>query len=118
MTGLDDVPNAPDEVKITYIGYQAHAESCGGWPTNLGDTAANLPNPNLGCATQHNIAAMVADPRDLATPKPFEPGDAQRGLTVLDKYRKGDPTPANKTAEQSGAVSKAVADSAAGGGSK
>jgi pilus assembly protein CpaD len=115
MTGLDDVPNAADEVKITYIGYQAHAEPCGDWSSNLGDTAANKTSPNFGCATQHNLAAMIADPRDLATPKPFAPGDAQRGLTVLDKYRKGEPTPTNKTAEQSGAVSKAVADGGGGG---
>jgi len=116
MTGLDDVPNAADEVKITYIGYQAHVEPCGDWSANLGYTSANKASPNLGCATQHNLAAMVADPRDLATPKPFAPGDAQRGLTVLDKYRKGEPTPANKTAEQSGAVSKAVADGTGGSG--
>ena len=118
MTGLDDVPNAADEVKITYIGYQAHAEPCGDWSSNLGYSSANKTSPNFGCATQHNLAAMVADPRDLATPKPFGFGDAQRGLTVLDKYRKGEPTPANKTAEQSGTVAKAVADSGAGGGGK
>ena len=116
MKGLDDVPNSPDEVKITYIGYQAHVEPCGDWSSNLGYTSENRASPNLGCATQHNIAAMVADPRDLATPKPFGSADAQRELTVLDKYRKGDPTPANKTAEQSGAVSKAIADTTAGGG--
>jgi type IV pilus biogenesis protein CpaD/CtpE len=51
---------------------------------------------------------MIADPRDLATPKPLGPGDAQRQLTVLDKYRKGETTLAEKTAEQSGDVSKAI----------
>jgi pilus assembly protein CpaD len=104
MIGNDDALSAADEVKVTYIRYQAHAEPCGDWSANLGYTSANKPSPNFGCATQHNLAAMVADPRDLVTPKPLEPDDAQRRLTVLDKYRKGETTVAAKTDAQSGAV--------------
>ena len=55
---------------------------------------------------QQNIAAMVADPRDLVSPKPLDPNDAQRRLTVLEKYRKGETTVTNKAAEQSGAISQ------------
>lgn len=101
----DDALSAADEVKITYIRYQAHASDCGDWSVNLGDTSENKISPNLGCATRHNLAAMVADPRDLVTPKPLEPDDAQRRLTILDKYRKGETTVATKTDEQKGAVS-------------
>ena len=115
ITGVDDVPNAGDEVKLTFIGYQARTEPCGDWSSNLGYTSANTPPPNFGCATQHNLAAMVADPRDLATPKPLGPDDVQRRLTILDKYRKGETTIAEKKEEQSGAVAKAVQDN---GGSK
>jgi pilus assembly protein CpaD len=114
LIGLDDVPNPMDEVKVTYIGYQAHVEPCGDWSSNLGYTSANTPSPNLGCATQHNLAVMVADPRDLATPKPLGPDDVQRRLTILDKYRKGDTTVANKSQEQSGDVSKAVSSDQGG----
>ena len=103
--GSDDALSAADEVKITYIRYQAHASDCGDWSVNLGDTSENKFSPNLGCSTRHNLAAMVADPRDLVTPKPLEPDDAQRRLTVLEKYRKGDTTVATKTDEQKGAVS-------------
>ena len=105
MIGNDDALSTADEVRVTYIRYQARAEPCGNWSANLGDTAANKPMPNLGCATQHNLAAMVADPRDLVSPKPLDAGDAQRRLTVLDKYRKGDVTVASKTDEQVGAIS-------------
>lgn len=108
MTGIDDVPNPADEVKLTYIGYQAHAEPCGDWSSNVGYTAANQQTANFGCATQHNLAAMVADPRDLATPKPLGPADVGRSLAVLEKYRKGEATITAKTDEQSGAVSKAI----------
>jgi len=115
MIGIDDIPNPADEVKLTYIGYEAHAEPCGDWSSNVGYTAANKPTPNFGCATQHNLAAMVADPRDLATPKPLGPADAGRSLTVLEKYRKGEITVTAKAQEQSGAVTKAI-DSGSGGG--
>jgi pilus assembly protein CpaD len=104
MIGNDDALSAAEEVKVSYIRYQAHAEACGDWSANLGSTAANKPSPNFGCATQHNLAAMIADPRDLVTPKPLDPEDAQRRLTVLDKYRKGETTVANKTDEQTGAI--------------
>jgi len=103
--GNDDALSAAEEVKVTYIRYQAHTEQCGDWSVNLGYTSANKPSPNLGCATQQNLAVMVADPRDLVTPKPLEPGDAQRRLTVLDKYRNGETTVATKTEEQKGAIS-------------
>jgi len=116
MAGNNDGFNATDEVRVTYIRYQAHAEPCGDWSVNLGSTSANKPSPNFGCATQHNLAAMVADPRDLVSPKPVDPDDAQRRLTVLEKYRKGEATVATKTEEQSGAV--AEVSSGGGGGGK
>jgi pilus assembly protein CpaD len=47
---------------------------------------------------------MVADPHDLVAPKTVEAGDAQRSLTVLDKYRRGEPTVSAKAEEQSGSV--------------
>lgn len=118
VTGVDEAANPADEVRVSYVGYVASAEPCGDWSSNLGYTASNAPSPNLGCATQHNLAAMVSDPRDLVTPKPLGPQDAQRRLTILDKYRKGDSTVATKAAEQSGAVSNAVPSGGGTGGGK
>ena len=96
---------ATDEIRITYIRYRAQAPACGDWSVNLAYTAANHTAPNLGCATQHNLAAMVADPRDLAKPQPLDAGDPGRRLTILDKYRKGEVTVADKDKLQSGDVS-------------
>lgn len=101
-----ETPSHGDAVELSYIRYAAQASECGDWSTNAADTASNMPPPNFGCATQHNLAAMVADPRDLVSPHRDDPADAARRMTVLDKYRKGQPTPADKTAEQSGAVSE------------
>ena len=104
MVGNQDLADGSNDVRINYIRYEAQAPSCGDWSTNLAETSANLTSPNFGCATQKNLAAMVADPRDLVSPRPLDPDDAQRRLTVLDKYRKGETTVAEKTTAQSGAV--------------
>jgi pilus assembly protein CpaD len=96
------LPNAT--VEISYIRYAAETPACGDWSKNSANTASNLSPPNFGCATQHNIAAMVADPRDFIRVEQTDAADAKRRMTVLDKYRKGEPTPASTTAEQSGAV--------------
>ena len=103
-----------DDVRLSYIRYQAHAQACGDWSVNLASTSANHRSPNFGCATQHNLAAMVADPRDLVSPKPLDANDAQRRLTVLEKYRKGETTVTTKAAEQSGTISQV----GGGGGGK
>jgi pilus assembly protein CpaD len=116
MVGNPDNADTGDDVRLSYIRYQAHAEACGDWSVNLGSTSANKISPNFGCATQHNLAAMVADPRDLVTPKPLDPNDAQRRLTVLEKYRKGETTVATKAAEQSGSISQVGASGGGGGG--
>ncbi len=105
MIGASDTPSADNSVELSFIRYAAEAPACGDWSSNVANTSANLPMTNLGCASQHNLAVMVADPRDLVAPRGQDPADAQRRMTVLDKYRKGDPTPATTTSAQSGAVS-------------
>ena len=105
LIGVDDQPERGAEIKFSYVRYVAMTKPCGDWSENLASTNANDARRNFGCAMQQNIAAMVADPRDLVSPSAMSPEDAQRALTVLDKYRKGEATPAAKTDAQSGAVS-------------
>jgi pilus assembly protein CpaD len=92
-------------VELSYIAYVAHTDECGDWSANIADSENNLPMPNFGCATQHNLAAMVADPRDLQGPRRMDDADAKRRGTVTDKYEKGQITGADKSTEQSAAVS-------------
>jgi pilus assembly protein CpaD len=102
-------PDAGDgRVEIGYMAYTAHVEACGqNWSKDWADTADNQPPPSFGCATQHNLAAMVADPRDLIEPRQMDASDATRRSTVTGKYEKGDVTQADKhsadkSVEQSG----------------
>ncbi|HTO41985.1 MAG TPA: CpaD family pilus assembly protein [Rhizomicrobium sp.] len=93
-------------VEISYVAYVAHAGACGDWSKDLSESASNLPGPNFGCATQANLAAMVANPRDLEQPRSMGEPDAARRVTVIGKYQKGETTGAAKAAEQSANISQ------------
>ena len=85
-------------VRFNYPRVAAEAGPCGLWPADLGPTYEpqhyeNKPYWNLGCASQRNLAAMVANPADLVQPR-GEDSDAYkaRRSVVLESYRKGDAT--------------------------
>jgi pilus assembly protein CpaD len=105
LVATHDVHDGDMRVELDYMSFKAGTAPCGDWSRNLGVTWRNQTDPNFGCAVQHNIAAMVANPRDLIAPRDMEGGDAVRRATVLDNYEQGKPTAAQKTADQSGAVS-------------
>jgi len=104
LVGTRDLESGDGAVELAYVTYSATTAPCGDWSDNVANTASNLPVSNFGCATQHNLAAMVADPRDLVEPRALGAADAARRSTVMQNYEKGMPTAAQKTAEQSGAV--------------
>jgi pilus assembly protein CpaD len=105
LVSTHDVTNGDYRVNVSYISYSARTEACGDWSEDLAFTAENQTSKNFGCSVQHNIAAMVADPRDLVHPRTFETGDGNRAATIISNYEQGKPTPAQKTNDQSGAVS-------------
>jgi pilus assembly protein CpaD len=103
MVGTRNTPGGT--VELAYVGYVAHTDPCGNWPEDAADNFENQPMANFGCAVQHNIAAQVEDPRDLAAPRALGATDATRRSAVIGTYQKGAPTAATKTADQSVAVS-------------
>ena len=78
LVGTHDSANGGTRVEIGYIAYGARTDACGNWSEDASDTAQNVPMPDFGCSVQHNVAAMVADPRDLAAPRGMGPSDATR----------------------------------------
>ena len=81
-------------IKLNYSKLTAHAGPCGLWPHDLGpdfDATYNQNRPywNLGCATQHNLAAMVANPADLVQPRGETPAYEARRSVAIDKWRQG-----------------------------
>ena len=95
-------------VLFSFNRYQAVAPDCPERWTDLTNAAPGRHWPRFGCATAANLAAMVADPRDLETPRTFGAPDAARRQTVLENYRRGESTASQRTGDESGAVSDAV----------
>ena len=82
-------------VRLNYPKMVASAGPCGLWPEDLGPAYYNrnyLENRqywNLGCASQHNLAAMVENPADLVQPRGETPVYTMRRTSVMEAYRKG-----------------------------
>lgn len=91
-------------IRFAYMRYIAQGPHCGVWPENLAREDRNLNYHNFGCAQQANLAAMIANPADLVTPRTMDPADPERRSVVIDKYRQGRSTASEKGAEDNSSV--------------
>jgi len=96
-----DDPRALATIRLSYPRMAAVAGPCGLWPADLGPSIYN-PNynenkqyENFGCATQRNLAAMVANPSDLEQPRTETAAYTPRRSIAFEKYRKGETTATN-----------------------
>jgi pilus assembly protein CpaD len=75
-------------LRLVYTGTTAEVESaCGQWNEDILDTTQNRNYENFGCATQKNLAAMVANPEDLLGPRGESEIDATRRTNVINDWR-------------------------------
>lgn len=93
-------------IQLSYVSYVAEAPQCGDWSTNLASEPRNLPYPNLGCATQRNFAAQIANASDLIHPRGMTGRSSERRDVVWNKYIKGETTGAKKSKEEEVKVKK------------
>lgn len=95
-----------DEIVLSFTRYVATASPCGIWDGMMARDYRNLRSPNMGCATMNNLAAMVADPRDLTAPAESAPRDGEAVVRAIELYREGQITASaadgNINAETSG----------------
>ncbi len=96
--------HAAAPIRFAYLRYVAEGPECGHWPTNLAEDPRNLPFPNFGCASQHNLAAQVANPADLLGPRTMTPADGERRNQVMERYREGRTTVSDKGGDESARV--------------
>ena len=87
-------------IHLSYKRYVAHGPECGQWNENLNESENNRNSPDWGCARQRNLAAMVANPRDLQGPRGWSPRDSRRRDTVWDKYVKGEVSSATRSKDE------------------
>jgi pilus assembly protein CpaD len=110
LVATHDSPDGDMRVEINYVSYEAHTDKCGDWSENLDYTSNNDTPRNFGCSVQQNIAAQIADPRDLIQPRDMDASNSARRSTVINNYEQGKVTSADKrkadvSNEQSGTSS-------------
>lgn len=84
--------DAPDPRAPVLAGFEtvrAVVPQCGTQWGNLGRTGDNQSASNFGCAVNANLAAQIANPRDIIAPRAMDPSDMNRRTVVFDKYREG-----------------------------
>ncbi len=100
IEAVQSAGDASAPIRISYLRYVAEGPQCGKWPTNLSSTYDNTVYPNMGCATQANLAAMIANPADLVAPRASTPRVADRDHMVWEKYVKGESTISTKQGDE------------------
>jgi len=92
-------------VSLAAAGACMALSACGGGFADdapASDIAPACGASRLGCATAHNIAALVDKPADLAAPRKQQPRDSMRRHAVLSAY-------AENRAEQTGSRTQGAA---------
>lgn len=97
-----------DIITVNMIYYRAKVYACNQSWENLTQTFGNTPYNNFGCALNSNLAAQIADPRDLDGPRPATPVDATRKAAVIGKYQKGEVTSAATDSAADAKISQAI----------
>ena len=81
-----DAHRARAVVRLSYARPTAVPPECGHWHRDIGRERERLHYPEFGCATQSNLAGMVANARDLQRPQDEQPRSAERRSQSWSKY--------------------------------
>ncbi len=77
-------------IRVSFIALAANVGECGKWKENIIADADNRQYGNFGCATQNNLAQMIANPADLLGPRGESPiNAARRGNVIADWQNNG-----------------------------
>jgi len=108
LTGYTPAQGSAGGLRLAFARYTASVPACDmmDWSQDLDVTVNNTPYPSFGCATQQNIAAMAADPRDLVEMRPMDDASAERRTTQVEKYQKGESTSAARSSGDSGKIAE------------
>ncbi len=80
-------------IRISYTSVDAKVHSkCGQWNEDLVNNKENRNYGNFGCATQNNLAEMIANPEDLVSPRGESEIDAERRDNVINDWRENGTT--------------------------
>ncbi len=95
VAGEDTSANGP--IVISYDTLEVTVPDCGIWDKESSHDETNTSSLNFGCSLQRNFGLMLDDPRDLLEPRrTTATHDATRSSVVLEKYRAGEVTGAER----------------------
>lgn len=106
-TPMTATPVAPGVVRVVVSRARAFVPGCPDWSRNSSDDFDAHTSSNYGCATNHNLAAMIASPADLVRGRDGATSvDPVLSSKAIDAYRK---QPATGAAGLPGGVSNVSA---------
>lgn len=97
----------PGHLRVTIARASAHVPGCPDWSSKFSANIVNATSSNYGCATNSNLAAMVADPNDLIKGARSERSDPAAATRPINTYR---------TKPQTGAGALKESSTSSGGG--
>jgi pilus assembly protein CpaD len=99
---------APGHVRVIISRSSARVDGCPNWRTRSATDFHSTITSNYGCATNANVAAMVADPLDLVRGQSDRSNDPLTASRAIESYR--------GRASRSGGALPATAGTGGGGG--
>lgn len=102
---------APDPRAPVLAGFEtlrAAIPDCAAEARNMGTRFSNQSSGGFGCAVTANMAAQIADPRDILGARAMTPTDSGRAAVVFDNYRRGQISSTPQEILVNGRISAAV----------
>jgi pilus assembly protein CpaD len=103
-----DAPTARAPILAGFETVQAFIPNCAATQSVMRSSFSNQPSSSFGCAVTANLAAQIANPRDIVAPAALAPSDTARRGKVFDTYRGGVKTSAPQEPLIDGEISRAV----------
>lgn len=103
--------SAPDPRAPVLAGFEVLRPvipNCASQPRAMEGSSSNRSAPGFGCALTANMAAQIANPRDIQIPRTMTPAETGRSAVVFAKYRSGEITSAEQEPLIEGRVAQAV----------
>ncbi len=98
-------PVAPGTVRIVVSRLRASVPGCPDYSRYSGSEFESNTSSNYGCASNTNLAAMIANPADLIRGEPGNGDyDAAQGTKAIELYRKAAPTGGGGTVVKAEAI--------------
>ncbi len=103
-----DAPDPRAPVLAGFETVQAVVPNCAAEPRSMGPRYSNQSSPGLGCAITANMAAQIADPRDILGARAMSPADSGRAAVVFQNYRAGEQSSTPQETLVQGRIARAV----------